>query len=220
MMAAAAEIRASQKRWRQEKTRPLFPLLYVGFSADDFGGGSVASTNGNVPNPNGSPSPGGAASAATGGQTVPKFGRITGRTDVDVMAIWTLQNFGFGNLAHAKERRAELGQAEGNRVRVLNQVEREVSEAYNLSAQQYRSIDVERRRVQEATEGFQRDLNRIRGGIGFPIEVLNQAKRLTSARQELLDAVIGFDRTQFELFVALGQPPTLVVDDDPSAAAH
>ncbi len=51
VMAAAAAISASRIRVRQEMTRPLFPLLIAGFSADDFGGGAVASTSGNVFNP-------------------------------------------------------------------------------------------------------------------------------------------------------------------------
>jgi outer membrane protein TolC len=75
-------------------------------------------------------------------------------------------------------------------------------------------MEIERRRVQELTDGFQRDLNRIRAGQGRPIEVLNQAKRLVAARQRLLEALIAFDRAQFQLFVALGQPPTLAVEED------
>ncbi len=213
LMAAAATIRANLDRVRQEKTRPLFPTIWAGFSADDFGGGSVASTTGNVPNPHTGGTPN-AASAATGGQTLPAFGNIAGRTDIDVFAFWTLQNGGFGNIAHVRQRRGELRSSEAERVRIYNLVEREVTEAYNVSAGHYRSIEVARRRVQEASDGFQRDLNRIRGGLGLPIEVLNQAKHLISARQALLEAIIGFDRAQFELFVALGQPPTLVVNDD------
>jgi outer membrane protein TolC len=214
VMAAAANISASRIRVRQEKTRPFYPTLVMGFSADDFGGGSVASTNGNAPNPHGSPSPGGAPSAETGGRTVPSFGRITGRTDVDVLALWTLQNMGFGNIAHIRDRRAEMRVAEAERVRILNMVVREVSESYNLSAAHWRGVEIERRGVQEATEGFQRDLNRIRGGVGFPIEVLNNAKKLLDRRQRLLDELISFDQSQFKLFVSMGQPPTMVVDED------
>ncbi len=54
-------------------------------------------------------------------------------------------------------------------------------------------------------------------GRARPIEVLDQAKRLYSARLDLLAAIIGFDRAQFQLFVALGQPPNLVVEDDKTA---
>jgi outer membrane protein TolC len=222
VLAASAAIRASQIRVRQEKTRPLLPTVWAGFSADDFGGGAVASTNGNVFNPHtgnvtGSPSP------ETGGRTVPSFGRITGRTDIDVIFFWTLQNAGLGNLSLIRGRRAELNQSYAERLRILNEVGREVNEAYNTSAQQFLAIGIERRRVQEVSAGLQRDLDRIRGGVGVaggrarPIEVLDQARRLFSARQDLLAAIIAFDRAQFQLFVALGQPPNLVVEDDKTA---
>lgn len=212
LLAAAAAIRASQVNVRREKARPLLPILWTGFSAGDFGGGAVATAQGNgVYNPHT-----GNENLVTiaNGQTVPKFGKIAGRMDYDVFAFWQLQNLGFGNLALIRRSRAELGQAEANRLRVLNDVREQVSVAFNRSAENFRAIGVQRRRVQEATEGFQRDLTRIRGGVGLPIEVLDNATRLREAREALLAAVIGFDRAQFELFVALGQPPTLVVEDD------
>src|SRR5262249_40403329 len=139
LLAAAAAIRASQIRVRQEKTRPFLPTLWAGFSADDFGGGAVASTRGNVFNPHTGNTTGDISSTVPG-QTTPKFGRINGRTDIDVIAYWTLQNFGLGNIAHVRERRAELGQAEAERARILNQVGLEVAEAYNTAAQQYLAI--------------------------------------------------------------------------------
>jgi outer membrane protein TolC len=210
LMAAAANIRASQTRLRQEQTRPLWPTLWAGFSAGDFGGGAVAIQNPNVPASQLSDGVG-----QPGGHTTPKFGNIAGRADVDVMAYWTLQNFGMGNIAHVKDRRAELNEARAARIGVLNQVYKEVADAYNTAAQAFKSIEVERRRVEESTDGFQRDLKRIlTTERGLPIEVLNNAERLASARQRLLAAVIGYDRAQFQLFVALGRPPTLVVEGD------
>ncbi|MGH7172265.1 MAG: TolC family protein, partial [Gemmataceae bacterium] len=219
ILAAAANIRASQVRVRQEKSRPLLPSLWMGFSATEFGGGAGASTNGTVFNPHTGQTPD-APTTASGGQTIPVFGNFAGRVDVDVIAYWTLQNMGFGNLAHIRERRAQLGQAEAARLHILNEVREQVSVAFNKSAEHFRAIGVQRRRVQDATQGFQEDLIRILGGEGLPIEVLDNATRLREAREALLAAVIGFDRAQFQLFVALGQPPTLVVEDDkPPVAA-
>lgn len=217
LLAAAAEIRASQIRVKREITRPLLPTVWAGFSADDFGGGTVATTSGNVPNPQTGNIP-----PFVDGRQVPSFGRIAGRTDVDVIFYWTLQNAGLGNLALVRRNRAELNHSYAERARILNEVGREVAEAYNTSAQQFLSIGIERRRVQEASAGFQRDLERIRDirarrGGGRPIELLDNARRLFSARQDLLAAIVGFDRAQFQLFVALGQPPTLVVEDDKTA---
>jgi outer membrane protein TolC len=213
VLAAMAAIRQAQIRVRQEKTRPLFPILVTGFSAGNFGGGSVGTSFGNVFNPHTGQTPN-AATPETLGRIIPPFGNIAGRYDFDVFAFWQLQNMGFGNIARVRETRALVGQSEAERLRVLNEVLREVSEAYNKSAEYYRSIAIQRRRVQEATNGLQKDLNRIYKGQGLTIEVLDNARRLLEAREALLAAVVNFDRSQFQLFVALGQPPTLVVEDD------
>jgi outer membrane protein TolC len=214
ILAASAAIRGSQVRVRQETVRPVLPILWMGFSTGDFGGGAVATTNGNgVFNPHTGNDNLVTINNATG-QTVPKFGKISGRIDVDVFAYWQLQNMGLGNLALIRERRAQRNQAEANRLRILNDVRDQVSVAYNTSAEQFRAIAIQRRRVQEAMEGFQLDLETAFRGVVLPIEILDNAKRLRAAREALLEAVIGFDRAQFQLFVALGQPPTLVVEDD------
>lgn len=215
LLAAAATVRASQVRVRQETTRPLLPSLWMGLSAGDFGGGAVASTNGNgVFNPHTGNANLAPSVTALGGHTVPKFGLVNGRIDIDVIAFWTLQNMGLGNLAHIRQRRAERNQAGAERLRVLNEVREKLSVAYNTSAQQFQAIAIQRRRVQEATDGFQRDLITSFRGAVLPIEILDNAKRLRAAREALLETVIGFDRAQFQLFVALGQPPNLVVEDD------
>ncbi len=213
ILAASANVRANQARVRREVARPWLPTLWTGFSAGDFGGGAVATGSGNVFNPHtGNGNLVNVNSAI--GQTVPKFGNISGRVDVDVIAYWQFLNMGFGNRALIRENRALRNQAEADRLRVINEVREQVSVAYNTSAEQFQAIAIQRRRVQEATEGFQRDLTTSFGGEVLPIEVLDNAKRLRTAREALLEAVIGFDRAQFQLFVALGQPPTLVVEDD------
>lgn len=216
ILAASANVRASQVRVSEAAIRPLLPILWMGFSAGDFGGGAVATTQGNgVYNPyTGNPNLVTINNAT--GQTVPKFGKIAGRVDVDVFAFWQLQNMGMGNIGIFRERRAQRNQAYAERLRILNEVREQVSVAYNTSAEQFRAIGIQRRWVQEATEGFQRDLiTAFRSPeAALPIEVLDNAERLRAGREALLEAVIGFDRAQFQLFVALGQPPTLVVEDD------
>jgi outer membrane protein TolC len=205
VMAAAAAIQASRIRLREEKTRPLFPILWFGYSATGFGGGATALEPPVNPNP--------ATPNVAGTQTLPSFGHVGARTDLDFIAFWKLQNLGFGNWALAKGRRAELNAAQAERLRILNLIDQEVADAYNLSAARLRELDIARRRTGTALDGFQRDLERIRGGIGRPIEVLDSARLLLGSRQELLRTIVGYDQAQFQLFVALGQPPTLVVDD-------
>ncbi len=214
ILAASANVRASQVRVREETMRPLLPFLWLGFSAGNFGGGAVASTSGNVPNPHTGNEDMAPSVSALGGHTDPRFGKISGRVDLDAIVYWRLQNLGMGNLGLIRDRLSQRKQAEADRLRVLNDVREKVSVAFNTSAEQFRAIAIQRRRVQEATDGFQRDLITSFRGVVLPIEILDNAKRLREAREALLEAIIGFDRAQFQLFVALGQPPTLVVEDD------
>ncbi len=48
---------------------------------------------------------------------------------------------------------------------------------------------------------------RIRNNEGLPIEVLDSLRLLGRARFEYLDAIAEYNASQFELYVALGQPP-------------
>src|SRR5262249_24107949 len=68
------------------------------FSAGQFGGGSDQADN--------------------------RFGHFDGRTDLDVLTVWSLQNFGLGNLAVQRRQRAVVGEAVAERLRVIDQVRR------------------------------------------------------------------------------------------------
>lgn len=188
--AATATVAVAETHRRQEHIRPLLPLLSVGYSAGTFGGGSD--------------------------QADTRFGHFDGRTDFDALAVWSLDNLGFGN--HADERRwkALVGQAAAERARVVDRVRREVAEAYAKSAARLQALEVARRQLVVAHEGFQLDLTRARNLEGRPIEVLNSLNLLAAARQELIGAVSGYTEAQFQLFVATGQPPAL---DFPGASS-
>ena len=73
MAARAADVALNQARLREERFRPLLPVLSVGYSAGQFGGG--------------------------GDTTDPRFGTFSGRTDFDAYAFWSLENMGVGNWA-------------------------------------------------------------------------------------------------------------------------
>jgi outer membrane protein TolC len=191
--ARSATVAATETRLREEQVRPFVPHLVVGYSAGAFGGGS--------------------------NQTDTRFGHFDGRTDFDVLAVWSLEDFGLGNLAEQRRRRAEVGEAAAERLRIIDRIRREVADAYAVSAARLRAMEIARRRVEMAQEAYQLDLRRIKNLIGiprlkvtaYPIEVLNSAALLTTARQDLVRAIIGYDQAQFQLLVALGQPPTLAL---------
>ena len=114
MGARTAAIAASETRYRQERARPFLPTLVVGYSAGGFGGGSqITSTT----------------SAS-----------FNSRVDIDVMAFWTLQNLGFGNLALKRQRLAEVKEAEANRLITLNQIRDEVATASADQAARRREV--------------------------------------------------------------------------------
>jgi outer membrane protein TolC len=179
--ARTADIDALRTRLRQERLRPVLPLLWAGFSAGEFGGGSD--------------------------QADSRFGHFDGRTDIDVMAVWSLRNFGAGDWAVQRRLQAQVNEAVAERVRAIDQIRREVAEARALSLARWQEALLARQRVETAENGFREDLARSRNLQGRPIEVLDSLNLLHSARQDLIRALIGYDQAQFELFVALGQPP-------------
>ena len=194
MRATEAGIAEAKIHLRQEKARPFLPTVSAGFSGGALGGGSNL-----VP---------------------PLLGHFGGRTDADVFAFWTLQNFGFGNAAIQRDRRALVGQAEAERSRVANRIRREVVQAEAHSTTRFRRIDVGRIELASAEAGYRADLTRARGAVGRPIEVLDSLKLLNRARQNLIQEIISFNEAEFSLFVALGSPPPLTrPDTDPQPSA-
>lgn len=196
LAARMAEIAAADYRVRQELTRPLLPVVSVGFSGGVFGGG------GNF----------------NAGQQF--FQTLGGRTDFDVMAVWSLQNLGIGNSALQKRSRAERDQAIAARGRMVNQVAREVGDAYAESESRKRQVLIAQQRLESAIAGAREELDRTRGGEGLPIEALNSVRLLGEAGMALVHAVGGYDLAQFELFVAIGQTPNSALPDPGNRQRH
>jgi outer membrane protein TolC len=187
--ARSADVAVNETLLRQERFRPLLPLLSIGYSAGQFGGGSDLADS--------------------------RFGHFSGRTDFDAYAVWSLENFGVGNWARQRRRRAQVGEAEAERTRTIDRVRREVAEALALSSAHLEEVNTARRRVQTASQSFQADLVRAKNLEGQLIEVLDSVNSLDTARQDLIRALTGYDVAQFQMFVAMGRPP--FVADYPSS---
>jgi outer membrane protein TolC len=186
LAARSADVQEAQIQVRQERVRPFLPLVAIGFSSGVFGGGS--------------------------NQVATDFGPLQPRVDFTVVAVWDLQNLGFGNRARVSGARAVMGQATAELDVEVNRVRREVAEALagaRASAKQY---DIIRTSLATAEEGFRLDSERIRLGQGRPIEVLDSFRQLFDARLDVLRTMIEFDIWQMRLWVALGS--------DPSASAN
>ena len=128
--------------------------------------------------------------------------------------FWTLRNLGVGNLSLQKRRLAEVGQAVGERSRVIAEIRSEVSAAYAEVAAARQQVDITTRQLASAEVGFREDLERIRNTVGRPIEVVNSLQLLNQARVDRIRAVTDYNKAEFRLFVALGSPPPLAEPAD------
>jgi outer membrane protein TolC len=179
--ARAADLGEAQVRVKQERVRPWVPTLSVGYSGGLFGGGSTTTT--------------------------PEFGPLMGRSDFDVMAVWTGQNLGVGNHARVRQAVAAAGQAAAGYDAAVNRVRREVAEARADAAAAARQITAAKAALAAAEEGFALEAARTRQGQGLPIEVLDSFNQLLDARQDVVLALVAYNTAQFRLFVALGNTP-------------
>ncbi|MHC5544889.1 TolC family protein, partial [Singulisphaera rosea] len=160
---------------------PFSPTILIGFSSGGFGGGSNL--------------------------VRPIFGGFGGRSDFDVMAYWTLQNLGVGNLALINLGKARLGVTRYQEIAILDQVRAEVAEAYAKTHARFAKIGIAERAVRSGTAGFSEDLLRIKNTVAPAIETVDSLRLLARSRYAYLDSIVDYDRAQFELYVALGQPP-------------
>ena len=190
--ARTAAIGEAEAHFKQEVARPLLPTLWLGFSSGAFGGGSNL-------NP-------------------PLVGNFASRSDFDVDLYWTLMNFGAGNLAVMKQRRAQIGQAIGERARTINRARDEVSASLAQARAAQNEIDVARRELatSELSSKAELDRTRFQGGDKprdvLPIELLNSLDLLAAARVNLIRALVNYDQSQYRLWVSLGSPPPLTND--------
>jgi len=177
-----ALVAAALARWRQEKTRPLFPTLQMAFYGAQFGGGT----------------PG-----------VHDYG---GRDDFLAQATWELKNGGLGNLYQARATRAQYNEANLHVTEVQAQVAAEIVAAGKLVRKRQLALHNAEEAVRQAEEMWTR-LAKAAFGLGGParlydpLEPLLAEQALHDARLQYLDSVIDFNREQFRLFWAMGQPP-------------
>jgi outer membrane protein TolC len=189
-----AAIRAALLYLDGTKVLPFSPNVILGYSAGTFGGGSNLVAQG-IPQANG---------------TVlqqPRFDSFAGREDFDAVVFWSLRNLGVGNVALVRSAKSNLRSEELRQVEILDRVRTEVAVAYTRTHTRFAQIDHGERGVQAAADAFREDLDRTRNVVGLPIEVLDSLRLLRLSRNLYLDAIIDYNLAQFELYVALGQPP-------------
>jgi outer membrane protein TolC len=196
LAARRSEVRTALYDLSLAKVLPFSPNVILGFSAGDFGGGSNL-----ISSPPGYVGPSGQL------LTGPRFGNFDGRSDLDVVVYWQFRNMGVGNLALVRAADSRVKQMRLRELETLNLVRTQVAEAQALVTAAFRQIEAAERAVQASRAAYSQDLDRIKGGQGLPLEAVDSLRLLGQSRYEYLDAIIDYNRGQFQLWVALGRPP-------------
>lgn len=193
-----AAIRASMLQLRGAKLLPFSPQVAIGYSTGRFGGGSDRVSSGVV--------------QADG--TIlkqPRFDNFADREDFDVVLFWSLRNLGVGNAAIVRISQSQLRQSELRAIEMLDRVRAEVAASQARVLARYGQIELHEKAIQSSTAAFKEDLTRTRNNIGLPIEVLDSLRLLGRSKYAYLDAIVDYNRAQFELYAAIGQPPADVL---------
>ncbi len=182
-LAGAQElVEASVARLRQARLRPFVPSLALSYAGGGFGGGPGSF-----------------------------FGDFGARGDVAASLFWELQNLGFGDVAIMRRRRFENEEANLQKLKIAARVGADVVGAYEAKQAAARQIETSRETVAEALDSLKLNMINIRQGAELPratrpIEVLQPIQALVQARTDYLDSVLGYNRAQFRLNRAIGQP--------------
>ncbi len=182
-LASAQElVAASVARLKQARLRPFIPSLAFSYAGGGFGGGQGSF-----------------------------FGNFGSRGDVAASLFWELQNLGFGDVAIMRRRRFENEEANLQKLKIAARVAAEVVAAYETKQAAVRQIKEARDTVAEAVESLKLNMINIRQGAELPratrpIEVLQPIQALVQARTDYLESVLGYNREQYRLNRAIGQP--------------
>lgn len=170
-------VAAACERLKREKYAPLVPSVLLGASYSGFGGGI--------------------------GSSVADFNQ---KTDFDAIAVWQIRNLGWGEQAARDSASARVQEERLKQVREMDRVAREVVEAQVRVTSRRGRIAVATDGIRSAQESLDRNFERIRGGQGLPIEVLQAIQALNATQRELVDATADYNIAQFQLAWALGWP--------------
>ncbi len=174
---------AAMVRLRQAKVGPFLPHFDVTYFGGTFGGGTNSQMS--------------------------DFGA---RGDGEVDIYWQLHNLGAGDVAQARAREAQLSETNFQLAEIRAQIGEDVMAAYRQVEANRRSLDSAEQAVRQALETWRRLREASFGMAGQqhlydPLEPLIAIRDLNRAHVDYLNAVIGYNKAQFQLFWALGQPP-------------
>lgn len=165
-------------RVKQERMRPWLPSLHLGASGGAFGGG-----------------------------TGDDLTNTDGRTDVDMIAVWELQNLGVGKVAAVRQRRSQLHQMHLEMVAVREQIAAEIATAAADALSYRQQTELARRSVLLAEQAYKHDGDLVQQGEAEPRVLLGSIRTLGEAFDAHTHAAADYNRAQYRLLHAIGDTP-------------
>jgi outer membrane protein TolC len=203
LAAQQALVEATLVRLRQERLRPLIPSVLL----------RGASTN-----------PAGTlAGGYFGGGVNDRLSNFGARSDFDLQILWELPNLGFGTKALVDQRRAENRLSVLDLFRLQDQVAAEVAQAFAQARSATSRLGKAENGLKDAVDSANKNLQglgqtrttKTAGGnvvvlVIRPQEVVAAVQALALAYNDYFGAVADYNRAQFRLYRALGQPAQLL----------
>jgi outer membrane protein TolC len=199
LAASQQVVQATLYRLRQERWRPLTPSVLLRGAAPGVTGLMSSGLFG-------------------GGQNA-SMGNFGFRNDMDVQILWELRNMGFGNRALVREKEAENRLAVLDVLRIEQQVAADIVQArvqVETAAARIRDAEDELRNAQrslaENLTGLKntRQVGDLPMLISRPQEVVAAVQALALAYSDYYVAIADYNRAQFRLYRAIGNPGDLL----------
>jgi outer membrane protein TolC len=208
-----AVVQATLVRLRQERLRPLIPSVLL---------------RGAATNPAGT-----LAGGAFGGGRNDSLSNFSARGDYDLQVVWEFQNLLFGNKALVDQRRAENRISVLDLFRLQDQVAAEVVQAFAQVQSAVSRLGKAERGIKDAVESANKNFEGLGQtktvtGVGEsrviilvirPQEVVAAIQALVQAYNDYYGTVADYNRAQFRLYRALGQPAQSLTGNGPDGCS-
>lgn len=183
MESVRAVLQANAQRVRYARLDPLIPNVELDYRGGGFSGKGRTSTS-----------------------------SFDGQGEAFLGVSWDAKHLGLGNLALLRERWAELDQTHYRAQELVAQIRAEVLESAKVASARLAALADAQQAVLEAQTMYRKLLDTSFGMIGpraqyDALEPLLAIQALNQARLQYLAQVIEYNRAQFRLYIALGQPP-------------
>jgi outer membrane protein TolC len=179
---------SAREQLRFAKNQPLIPRMQLDYAGGVFGAGKNSF-----------------------------IGDTALREDILLQANWELKNFGFGNAAMIRERRAQLDGSLAEVTEMQAQITAEVTEAARIAGARFATLEAAQKAVGEVEELYRKLLASSFGMVGpretyDALEPLLAIQEINRVRNLYITEVTEFNKAQFTLYMAIGQPPLEALD--------